>query len=193
MILAQPGAHSRYETGSGWSQQALHRSLERHELDRVDADLPAVAATCNETAERRTRAWRGADRAAGFTLIEMIVVLVIVGLALGLVITRGPVRSQRIDLDGSAREVMGTLRMARSRAIAQNRPVLWIGGPQGFRVDGDGGHRLASGVTLAESRPISFAGDGSSSGGRIVLRDGARDVVINVDWLTGRVGLAAAD
>ena len=37
---------------------------------------------------------------------------------------------------------------------------------------------------------ISFAPDGSSSGGRIERADGGRRMRVSVDWLTGRVGVA---
>jgi prepilin-type N-terminal cleavage/methylation domain-containing protein len=63
---------------------------------------------------------------AGFTLIEMIVVLVVLGLALGLVMTRGPVHSRRLELDATARQVAGALRLARSRAIAEERGVAVV-------------------------------------------------------------------
>jgi hypothetical protein len=39
---------------------------------------------------------------------------------------------------------------------------------------------------------ITFAPDGSSSGGRVVLVAGANAVAIVVDWLTGRVSVANA-
>ncbi len=37
---------------------------------------------------------------------------------------------------------------------------------------------------------ISFAPDGSSSGGRIELADAGRRMQVSVDWLTGRVAVA---
>lgn len=126
----------------------------------------------------------------GFTLIEMIVVLVILGLMLGLVVSRAPMHSQRLDLDGVSRQMMGSLRLARSRAIAQNRTVIWVAASSGFSLDGEAPRRLPADVTVAAGERIGFAADGSSSGGRVVLQSGERKVAIGVDWLTGRVQVA---
>ncbi len=65
-------------------------------------------------------------RQSGFTLLEMIVVLVILGLALSLVITQGPMHSAHLDAEVIARNLTSTLRMARGMAIAENRPVAVV-------------------------------------------------------------------
>jgi general secretion pathway protein H len=39
---------------------------------------------------------------------------------------------------------------------------------------------------------ILFAPDGSTSGGRIALAQGQSHLLINVDWLTGRVSVTDA-
>ena len=124
---------------------------------------------------------------AGFTLLEMIVVLVVLGLALGLVMTHGPARSPRLELDAAARQVAGALRLARSRAIAQERTVPVAFATGGYELDGDAAVSWAADVTPMGDRVISFTPDGGSSGGRIVLRGGGHQVAIGVDWLTGRV------
>jgi general secretion pathway protein H len=126
-------------------------------------------------------------RTGGFTLIEMIVVLVVLGLALTLVLTHGPMHSQRLDLDAAARQVSGALRLARSRAIAQDRAVAVAFGARGYQIDRDAPVIWSADVSPNGDRVISFSPDGGSSGGRIVLRGGEREVAIGVDWLTGRV------
>ncbi len=60
---------------------------------------------------------------AGFTLIEMIVVLVILGLMLGLVMARGPMTSRTLTARAAAGDLAAGLREARARAIGSNRPV----------------------------------------------------------------------
>jgi general secretion pathway protein H len=126
----------------------------------------------------------------GFTLIEIIVVLVILGLMLSLIVGHGPLHSQRLDLDATARQITGSLRLARSRAIVQNRTVIWVAGANGFSLDGGPAQRLPADVAVVAAGPIGFAADGSSSGGRIALQGGDRRVAIEVNWLTGRVRLA---
>ncbi len=124
---------------------------------------------------------------SGFTLLEMIVVLVVLGLALGLVMTHGPARSQRLELDATARRVIGALRLARSRAIADERTVVVAFGTGGYRLDGGVPVPWSADVSPAGDRAIMFTPDGGSSGGLVVLRGGDRRIAIGVDWLTGRV------
>jgi general secretion pathway protein H len=123
----------------------------------------------------------------GFTLLEIIVVLVVLGLMLGLVMAHGPARSDRLELDASARQVRGALRLARSRAIAEEHAVTVMFEARDYRLGGDAPIAWPANVSAAGDRAISFTPDGGSSGGRIVLRDGDRQIAIGVDWLTGRV------
>jgi general secretion pathway protein H len=129
------------------------------------------------------------DSEHGFTLIEMIVVLVVLGLVLGLVITHGPARSQRLELDAAARQVAGALRVARSRAIADGRVALVSLGSGGYRLDGEAPTVLPPDILLAGDSVIRFTPDGGSSGARIMLRGGDKRITISVDWLVGRVRL----
>jgi general secretion pathway protein H len=141
-------------------------------------------------------------RQSGFTLIEMIVVLVVLGLTLGLVLGRGPMHSSALDARMAAREVAQALRLARARAIALNRPIavsLDIAA-RAVRIDGAQYQALprAVGVTATSFAgaaiagrvlAIRFAPDGSSSGVRIALGEGGFVRQVVVDWLTGRVSV----
>jgi general secretion pathway protein H len=126
-------------------------------------------------------------RQAGFTLLEMIVVLVILGLALSIVITRGPMHSAHLDTEVAVRDLTSALRLARGRAIAENRAVTVALAATSYRVDGSAAHRIPADVTLAGNAAIGFAPDGSSSGGTIVVAGPTLRLGIAVDWLTGRV------
>ncbi len=141
----------------------------------------------------------------GFTLLEMIIVLVILGLVMGLALTRGPMRGPMLEATAAAREIAQTLRLARSSAIANNRTVTVVVdvAQRSFRVDAAPPRVLPAGVTVSvtavagETRganlgAISFEPDGSSSGGRIELVTGTHHLQVGVDWLTGRVSLADA-
>jgi prepilin-type N-terminal cleavage/methylation domain-containing protein len=52
-------------------------------------------------------------RQAGFTLLEMIIVIAVLGMALGLVVTRGPMRSQTMEMQAAVNQVAQGLRVAR--------------------------------------------------------------------------------
>lgn len=149
------------------------------------------------------RARPGRER--GYTLLEMIIVLAVLGLVVGLVAARGPQRSHGLDVRGAVASVVRTLRQARGQAVAANRTVTVAvnGARRTIGVDGAPAIALAPelGLTAAaglEATPgpkltgIRFAPDGSSTGGRIVLADGRRRIVVGVDWLTGRVSVADA-
>jgi general secretion pathway protein H len=142
------------------------------------------------------------DREAGFTIIEMMVVLVVLGLALGLILARGPMRSVAAEAGSAAGSVAQALRVARAQAIAQGKPSRVLLDPATHRVlpenappvalpaavtmdvTNAAGERMRAGV-------IGFAPDGSSTGGAVELADGGRRVRITVDWLTGRVRVDA--
>ena len=142
--------------------------------------------------------------ASGFTLIEMIVVLVVLSLVMTVLIGRGPMRSRSVVAAGTAREIAETLRVARSAAIATDRTIVVSVDTRGhtYSAGTGGAHTVPSDVTLAvrgadgrlQSRTgrfdIQFRPDGSASGGSIAVADGARTLRVSVDWITGLVSLA---
>src|SRR5580700_207820 len=146
------------------------------------------------------------DAAGGFTLIELMVVLVIMGLMLGLVLQHGPMRSPVLQIRAAATQVAQGLRSARARAIALNRPVTFSLDVEdhSFRVGDAAPQMLPATLRLAaltvagkpsrqsNTSNISFAPDGSSSGGRIELAGNGVRLLVGVDWLTGLVSVADA-
>lgn len=127
----------------------------------------------------------------GFTLLEMLVVLAVLGLVAGLVVARGPMRSAGLDARTAANQLAGVLRAARSEAIATDRPVaVLIDGVAGTVRIGPGPPRSLGATLLPPARPIVFAPDGSSAGGRIGVAAGPVRRQVAVDWLTGRVSIA---
>jgi general secretion pathway protein H len=148
---------------------------------------------------------RDRSREAGFTLIEIIVVLAVVGFALLLIVGYKPPWSSGLGVRGAAAEVASSLRLARSEAILRNRPVAFEIdlASRRFRAGSGAVRQLPPQLSIAlltvqgERRDVStgdirFNPDGSSTGGRISIAAGKRAVTVGVDWLTGRVSVADA-
>jgi general secretion pathway protein H len=129
---------------------------------------------------------------SGFTLIETLVVLVILGVALSIVAGFVPRQHSTLDLATSADGLANTLRLARSRAIARQQPIVFaaVAGGHGYVLDGAVRALPAEVVmSMGGTSAIRFAPDGSSSGGTVVLAAGSLTRIVRVDWLTGRVGI----
>lgn len=143
-------------------------------------------------------------RQAGFTMIEMLVVMVIMGLAFSLVPPLFSSGQSATEIKAAARKLAAGLRQARSEAVAsrQERALLLdveqrrfvIGGnPREYRLPAGIGLNLFTAQTERQGEhagTIRFYPDGSSTGGRITVgRDGGQQYKVDVDWLTGRVAI----
>ena len=128
-------------------------------------------------------------RNGGFTLVEMMIVLAVLGLAAALALPYLAKGTERAALGGAAQELRAALNGARSAAIAADREVIFSGGIDGYRVDGARhGFAAAAGlvVEIKGGSRISFFPSGGASGGRIVLRDATARREIEIEALTGR-------
>ncbi|TDK20625.1 type II secretion system protein GspH [Luteimonas aestuarii] len=136
----------------------------------------------------------------GFTLLEMMVVMVLIAgmalLAAG-VMTGGV---DRLRLDSSAKRVASELRHARARALATGTPQQFVIDPRArtWQSAEDRGGEIPAqlGVAFTGARELQpaegigaivFFGDGASTGGRVQLSAGAAARNIDVAWLTGEV------
>jgi general secretion pathway protein H len=148
---------------------------------------------------------RHGARPAGFTLIELIVVFAILGMALAMLISRTQGPSAGITLRAAANELAAGLRDTRAQAIVANRPTeLRLDLPRRTWQAANGPvHALPAAasvslLTLAgqiqdgERGGIRFEPDGSSSGGRIELAQGNSRIDVGIDWLTGRISVGNA-
>jgi general secretion pathway protein H len=74
---------------------------------------------------------RPARRSAGFTLVEIMVVMVIIGITLGLV-SLNAIPSPHQDLQNEAQRLTLLLQLARDEAIVRNRPVTFEATPERY-------------------------------------------------------------
>jgi len=137
----------------------------------------------------------------GFSLLELIIVLVIGAVALGMVMSFSGKGASAADLKASARALASGLRAAQSTAMATRRDAVMTldVDAREFTFTGDArGHKLPEGIDMklftaaseVESQrkgSIRFYADGSSTGGRVTVSAGERQFLVDVDWLTGRV------
>ena len=75
---------------------------------------------------------RPATLSAGFTLVELLVVMVIIGITLGLA-TLNAIPSPRQDLEQEARRLALLLQLARDEAIVRNRLVAFEANGERYR------------------------------------------------------------
>jgi general secretion pathway protein H len=143
----------------------------------------------------------GCKSTRGFTLLEMMVVLVIAGLMLALVppLFSGAVSGTK--LKGSARDLAMVLRETRSQAIIHNTEQLvhldletpryrvGNGKPQALPEDVAMAVELITGARVTEmtQHVVRFFPDGSSSGELITLSGGSQAYHLQLNWLTGSI------
>lgn len=143
---------------------------------------------------------RSAQR--GFTLLEMVVVMVIVAAAvlLGAMATTGG--TQRMQLHSSTKQIAANLRYTRAQAIATGVPQRFTIDPRGHVWQAPNGRHgkipAALDVNFTGARQVQpeagvgailFFDDGASTGGRVQLASGRAAWNVDVAWLTGEVTL----
>ena len=146
-------------------------------------------------------------KSRGFTLLELMVVLVIITLMIALVPPLISGLGGFTELKGASRRLAAGLRSARNQAVLkQHEAVLSLdleqrhfnvtGNTREFSLPRDVDIKLytARSELLDESRgSIRFFPDGSSTGGHITLSNGRVEYTVNVDWLTGQVSIVDQD
>ncbi len=142
-------------------------------------------------------------RARGFTLFEMLAVILLIALIAGAVaipISQG-LASARVN--AASGELAAALRWTRAQAIVKGEEQALEVDTRERHLPGarrPAGARLPQGMKLGltsarednvndHTGRIRFFPDGSSTGGRITLQRGQRQWHVNVSWLTGAVAV----
>jgi general secretion pathway protein H len=97
-------------------------------------------------------------RAHGFTLVEILVVMVIIGITLGMA-SLNAIPSPRQDLENEAKRLTLLLQLARDEAIVRNREVAFEATPERYRflVREDKGWTPVTQDDLLRERPFRNA------------------------------------
>jgi general secretion pathway protein H len=138
----------------------------------------------------------------GFTLVELLVVLVIASLVLALVGTSISRSVSGAEMRVAARKMTASLRYTRTRAILDKQEQVFLVdtenrkymAPKRPEVELPEGMKVAlttarSELTAESVGGIRFYPDGGSTGGFVELDANGRVYRINVAWLTGEASL----
>lgn len=145
-------------------------------------------------------------RPGGFTLVELLIVftlLIVLSAILAPMLIPSPARTLR----AAAGEIATTLRETRRQAQAGQASRRFLIDTQSneFGVEGSNAWRqlpddvsatLTTGQSLITSDTrggIDFFPDGSSTGGRVSLHMEQRSLMVDIEWLTGRIRVQEAD
>ncbi len=139
---------------------------------------------------------------AGFTLVEIMVVMVIIALIMGLVATSMSRSVSAAEARAASRDLVASLRYTRARAIIDKAEQVFLVDTENrsYQAPGRDKVELPEGVdltiTTATSELVSdavsgirFFPDGGSTGGHIELTVNKREYRVNVAWLTGETQL----
>jgi general secretion pathway protein H len=138
--------------------------------------------------------------AAGFTLLEMMVVLTILALALTVVPVHLMNATGGQALKSDVRMLISALNYARTKAISSNMPVALVLDRENMRLTINGSQQIGLlsktttfGIvnqgTFQAGTPtiVQFYPEGGSSGGELLLSYERDEYRVSVNWLTGAV------
>lgn len=139
---------------------------------------------------------------AGFTLVEIMVVMVIIALIMGLVATSMSRSISAAEARAASRDLVASLRYTRARAIIDKAEQVFLVDTENrsYQAPGRDKVELPEGVDLTITTAtaelvsdavsgIRFFPDGGSTGGHIELTVNKREYRVNVAWLTGEAQL----
>ena len=141
-------------------------------------------------------------RARGFTLIELIAVVVLLAIVLAIASLSLSKSLSSAKVRAASKDLVAALRYTRGQAIVKGEPRVLVmdleknsyvaPGRKPVELPKDMVLRLTTAETEqtgANSGGIRFFADGSSTGGNVSVLMGQREWRINVAWLTGEIEL----
>ena len=144
----------------------------------------------------------GGRKTGGFTLVEIMVVMVIIALVMGLVATSMSRSISGAEARAASRKLVASLRYTRAMAIIgkQEQVFLVDTDERSYQAPGRDRVELPEGVDVTITTALSelasdsvsgirFFPDGGSTGGHIELMVNDREYRVNVAWLTGETSL----
>jgi general secretion pathway protein H len=150
----------------------------------------------------RVPAARWPSRARGFTLIELIAVVVLLAIVLAIASLSLSKSLESAKVRAASKDLVAALRYTRGQAIVKGKPQVLVldleknayvaPGKKPVELPKDMVLRLTTAETEqtgANSGGIRFFSDGSSTGGHVSVLMGQREWRINVAWLTGEIEL----
>lgn len=143
---------------------------------------------------------------SGFTLVELLFVMVIIALMMGLVATSISRNISGAESRVAARKIVAALRYTRTQAILKKSETVFVVDTEARTYVAPGREKveLPEGmeVLLTTARTeltsetaggIRFFPDGGSTGGHVKLKVNGREYRVDVAWLTGEATLAKQD
>ncbi len=134
----------------------------------------------------------------GFTLVELMVVMVIIAMVLGLVATSMSRSISSAEARAATRQLVASLRYTRARAVIEKAEQVFLVNTENRSYQAPGRKLVElpegvdvtittarSEVTSEEVAGIRFFPDGGSTGGHVELTVNGREYRVNIAWLTG--------
>lgn len=140
--------------------------------------------------------------ATGYTLVELLVVLVILSIAMAGSVMFSLQQSGKASLPRLSSQIASLIGSASTRSVLTQREVLVVVDPVAHEISTPGEDliripdRFSMEIITAKSEVLNtgdaalrFFPEGGSTGGSIRLLDGEKVISIDVDWLTSRVSI----
>lgn len=142
-------------------------------------------------------------RTRGFTLLEILIVLGIMGALAAIIVPRVTTSNDYYTMGANVREVASALRMTRAMAIEKqaDKVLLFDLEEKTYHIEGYKKRRIAEDIDIkvftsqaeitqnGRIAGIRFYEDGASTGGRVTLTLKADKRGIDIVWMTGQVNI----